>query len=129
MALTKVGAFFAAKSLLLLRIYVPDNDDSEIATQQVGIGESVSLMPIDVFRSGGPKAVQEFIGRPSHSGVCAVVHKHTHVVIDRIIAEPELYRHPQGHPVIQHDDAAYGDLWDGRDVIHQTLPASMGQTI
>jgi hypothetical protein len=123
MALTKVGAFFAAKSLLLLRIYIPDSDDSEIARQHVGAGESVALVPIEVFRAGGPKAVQDFIGAPAHSGVCAVVHRHTNVVIDRIIAEPELYSHPQGHLVIQHDGAAHGDLWDGRNFIRRPRPA------
>lgn len=117
---TKVGAFFAAKSLLLLRIYIPDSDDSEIAEQHVRTGESLALVPIEVFKDGGPKAVQSFIGQPSHSGVCAVVHRHTNVVIDRIIAEPELYRHPDGHHVIQHDGAGLGDFWDGRDFIRRS---------
>jgi hypothetical protein len=114
MTVKHAGAIYATKSKLLLRIYVPDESDDEINRQHVGPGETLVRVPIEVFRSGDHRVVQAHIGEPAHSGVCAVVHKDTGRVIDRIVADPDLYRHPDGHHVIQSDEAEHDDRWDGQ---------------
>jgi hypothetical protein len=100
MPITQVGAIYATRSKLLQRIYIPHADDSEIAQQHVGPGESLLTLPLGTFEAGGPPAVQRTIGTPAHNGHCKVIHKSTGKVVERIIADPELYKHPDGHHVV-----------------------------
>jgi len=95
-AVTAIGAIYATKSKLLLRMHIPDHDD-ELDQVHIGPGESMMRVPIEVFRSGNHLVVQDFIGKPTISGVCEVIHKETGDVINRIIADPELYSDPDGH--------------------------------
>jgi len=95
---TKVGAIYATRSKLLQRVYIPDND-SEIAQQHLHPGETLLEVEIEVYRKGGAEAVQALIGAPSHNGVCRVLHKETGELLDRIMADPDVYRHPDGHRV------------------------------
>jgi hypothetical protein len=99
MPVTKVGAIYATNSKLLQRIYIPHADDSEIAQQYVHPSESLIAIAIDVYRTGGAVAIQSIIGAPAHNGMCLVIHRDTGEVIDRIIADPEIYRHPEGHRI------------------------------
>jgi hypothetical protein len=50
--------------------------------------------------NGGQAAVQALIGKPAHNGQCKIIHKHTGEVVDRIVADPEIYKHPDGHHVV-----------------------------
>jgi hypothetical protein len=111
-AVTQVGAIYATASKLLQRIYIPDNDDSEIAQQHVGTGETLQQVPIATYQTGGPPAVQAAIGAPTFSGVCAVV-DNTNTVSAKIIADPAIYADPAGNAVIAHDLAQVGDTWTG----------------
>lgn len=111
---TLVGAIFATKSKLLQSIYIPDKDDGEIDLVKINPGETLIKLPIAIFQDGGPVAVQEAVGQPTFSGRCAVVHKKDNAVIDVIIADPDVYHHPDGHHVIPHDNAIHGDKWDGK---------------
>src|SRR5215472_4451812 len=99
MPVTKVGAVYATRSKLLQRIYIPD-DDTEIARQHVHTGETQIFIDIEVYRAGGPAAVQAIIGTPAHDGTCRVLHKETSEIIDRIVADPDIYKHPDGHRVV-----------------------------
>ena len=119
MPVTKVAAIYATRSKLLQRIIVPDNDDKELDQYPPGEGESVAFIPIDTYRKTGAIGAQEIIGQPTFSGVCAVVDKDTNLVIDRIIADPELYASPEGHAVIPSDAAMHGDSWDGTQFSRQ----------
>lgn len=94
-----IGAIYATKSKLLLRMHIPDRD-AELDHVHVGPGESMMRVPIEVFRSGNHLVVQNFIGKPTISGLCDVIHKETGEVIDRIVADPELYSDPDGHFVV-----------------------------
>ncbi len=112
MPVTKVGAIFATSSKLLQRVYIPDADDSEIAQQFVGAGETLLNVPVATYRTGGPVAVQAVIGVPTFSGWCAVVAPDTHLVVAVIIADPALYTDTRGS-VIAHDHVRVGDAWTG----------------
>jgi hypothetical protein len=111
MALAHVGAIYATVSLLLQRVYIPTADDSEINAQHVGVGETLVLVPIAAYQSGGAAAVQAAIGVPTFSGRCALVAANT--VVDHIIADPALYTDPSGRLVIAHDTTCIGDTWTG----------------
>ena len=117
--ITSVAAIYATNSKLLQRIVVPDNDDAELDQYPPGPGESLLLVPIENYRVTGAVGAQEVIGPPTFSGVCAVVDKDTNLVIDRIIADPELYASPDGHAVIPSDAAMHGDIWDGTQFSRQ----------
>jgi hypothetical protein len=106
-----VGAIYATQSLLLQRIYVPTNSDSEIAQQYVAPGESIISVPLATFQQGGAAAIQALIGIPTFSGRCAVVNS-SNVVIDHVIADPALYTDPRGQ-VIPSDQSMVGDTWNG----------------
>lgn len=108
MAVTYVGAIYATASLLLQRVYIPHADDGEIGQQHVGRGETIIIVPIEAYRHGGAAALQALIGEPKHDGRCAVV-DHTGTVVDVIIADPDIYSHPDGHRVIVHAQARVGD--------------------
>ena len=97
MAVSYVGAIYATKSLLLQRVYIPGSHDAEIKLQHVGAGESIVWVPLSVYQKGGEAAVQARIGTPTHNGICAVIHKDTGKHIDTIIADPDIFRHPDGH--------------------------------
>jgi hypothetical protein len=112
MPVTSVGAIFATNSKLLQRIYMPSSDDSEIAQQHVGPGETLLTVPISTYAQGGISAVQGAVGIPTFSGRCAVVDGKTNKVIDAIIADPAVYSDPRGQ-VIPHDLAMVGDSWTG----------------
>jgi|SRR5882672_12234364 len=113
MAIMSVGAIYATQSKLLQRVYVPSVDDSEIANQHVGVGESIVLIPMSTYVQGGGPAVQAVIGTPTITGICALV-DHTDTVVGKIIADPEIYTHPiAGHRVVLNDTAMVGDKWDG----------------
>jgi hypothetical protein len=111
MAVTSVGAIYATVSLLLQRVYIPSADDSEISAQHIGAGETLALVPIATWQSGGPQAVQAAIGIPTFSGRCALVAAGT--VVDHIIADPAFYSDPSGRLVIAHDTTCVGDTWTG----------------
>jgi hypothetical protein len=118
MALTSVGAIYGTQSNHLQRIYIPDNDDSEINNQYVGPGESVMLVPISVYQNGGPDAVQAAVGPydTTVAGRCAIVSNTTLKVIDHIIADTNIYNgatglNPDGNHVVRHDNTAIGDAW------------------
>jgi len=98
-----IGAVYATKSKLLLRMHIPDHD-GELDQVHIGPGESMMRVPIEVFRSGNHLVVQDFIGKPTISGVCEVIHKETGEVINRIVADPELYSDPDGHYVVLVDE-------------------------
>jgi hypothetical protein len=100
MSITSVGAIFAMGSKLLQRIYIPSADDSEIDGQFVGDGESLLWVPIAVYREGGPTAVQAFVGEPAHNGLCHVIDRVTGDILQTIIADPDIYEHPDGHKVV-----------------------------
>jgi|SRR6516162_866482 hypothetical protein len=100
MAITSIGAIYATKSRLLQRVYIPHDDDSEIEQQHRHPGETLLRVPIETYRSGGAPAVQALIGTPAHDGRCIVRHKITGEILDRIIADPDIYRHPEGHHVV-----------------------------
>jgi hypothetical protein len=131
MAVLHVGAIYATKSLLLQRVYIPDHDVGEIFRQHVGPGESLMLVPINIYRIGGALAVQATIGVPAHSGRCAVVHSQTGEVVDMIIACPDVCQQLNGHSVIQTDIAVQGDMWDGKDFtrMHAHVDAKTGLII
>jgi hypothetical protein len=99
MPVTQIGVIYATRSKMLQRVYIPDGDDSEIDVQHIHPGEMLIRVPIEVYRGGGADAVQALIGKPAHSGVCRVIHRHTGKIIDRIMADPDVYRHPDGHRV------------------------------
>ena len=109
---------YATGSKLLQRIYLPHASDDEIDRQHVGAGETLVRVPMEIFRRG-QDAIQAFIGTPAHSGVCCVVHKETKRVIDRIIADPELYQHPDGHHIIQSDGGDHGQIWTGERFVDE----------
>ena len=119
MSITKVAAIYATGSKLLQRIVVPDYDDKELDRYPPGQGESVVFISIDTYRKTGAIGALEIIGPPTFSGVCAVVDKCTNLVIERIIADPEIYAHPDGHAVIPSDAAMHGDSWDGTQFSRQ----------
>jgi hypothetical protein len=133
MALTSVGAFYASQSLLLQRIYIPDADDSEINLQPLFPGETVLLVPIETYRTGGPAAIQALVGKPhvtgnglsNASGRCAVVDKASGLVVDNIIADPALYADPSGGLVIPHDQTCVGDAWTGATFTRQFAEISL----
>jgi hypothetical protein len=112
-AVTKVGVFYAIGTKLVQRIYIPTTNDSEIDQQFILPGEAVLKVPIDVYRNGGPAAVQTTVGAPTFSGRCAVVDKVTSKVTAVIIADPALYADLGGNQVIPNDNAIIGDLWTG----------------
>ncbi len=112
MPVTQVGAIYATVSKLLQRIYVPDADDSEIAQQHVGAGETLQTVPVSTYRTGGPIAVQAAVGTPTFSGRCAVVDG-TNTATSTIVADPALYIDASGNSVRPSDIAIVGDVWDG----------------
>jgi hypothetical protein len=113
MPVTQVGAIYATVSKLLQRIYIPHADDSEINQQAIAAGETLLLVPIATYQSGGAPAVQALIGTPTFSGRCAVVHPTTKLVLSHIIADPAIYSDPSGNLIIAHDHSIVGDLWTG----------------
>jgi hypothetical protein len=100
MPVTHIGAIYATKSKLLQRVYIPHDDDSEIEQQHRHPGETLLRVPIETYRNGGAPAVQALIGTPAHNGLCQVIHKGTGQILDRIIADPDIYRHPDGHRIV-----------------------------
>jgi len=100
-------------SKLLQRVYIPGADDSEIAQQHVGAGETMLSVPVATYQTGGAPAVQAVIGAPTFSGRCAVVDKNSNLVVSAIIADPALYSDPGGNLVMAHDLATTGDTWTG----------------
>jgi hypothetical protein len=116
MAVTSVGAIYATGSLLLQRVYIPHADDSEIAQQHVGQGETLVNIPLATYQQGGAQAVQSSIGAPSFSGRCAVVDTNSNLVIDLLQADPALYTDLRG-PVVAHDHVMHGDTWTGTGAV------------
>jgi hypothetical protein len=98
--ITSVAAIYATRSKLLQRICIPHADDAELDGLHLHSGESLKKIPIRIYQSGGPQAIQAEIGIPDHDGQCNVVHKETGEIIDRIIADPDVYKHPSGHRIV-----------------------------
>src|SRR5208282_567038 len=113
MPVLHVGVIYATVSKCLQRVYVPHADDSEIAQQHVGLGESIFNVPYLTYVNGGAAACQAAIGTPAHSGRCAVVNPSTGAISKFIMADPAIYADPDGHHVIQTDNAVGGDVWNG----------------
>jgi hypothetical protein len=108
---TQVGAIYATGSKLLQRVYIPSVSNAEIAQQFIATGESLMIVPITTWRTGGEIAVQAAIGTPTFSGRSVVIDK-ANVVTDAIVADPALYTDPRGI-VTAHDFAGVGDTWTG----------------
>jgi hypothetical protein len=108
-----VGAVYATRSKLLLRVYIPDHWLDDINDHPIAQGETLMRVPYDLHFHGGAKFLQSIIGIAAHSGRCALVHKDTKKVINVIVADPDLYHHPDGHLTIQDDYANIGHIWDG----------------
>jgi hypothetical protein len=117
MPVTLVGAVYATDSKLLLRIYIPDDNDGEIDKQPLQAGETLLRVPLAAYRTGGAAAVQALIGPATFSGRCAVVDT-TNKVINCIIADPTLYSLPD-LKIIAHDSVEVGDKWDGKNFIRK----------
>jgi hypothetical protein len=114
---TQVGAIYATGSKLLQRIYIPSASNAEIAQQFVATGESLLIVPITTFRTGGVAAVQAAVGTPTFSGRSVVIDQ-TNTVTATIIADPALYSDPRG-VVTPHDLAQVGDTWTGTKFVRR----------
>jgi hypothetical protein len=105
-----VGAIHATKSLLLQRVYIPSFSDDEIDAQWVGPGETLLRLPLDGYVHGGAAYAQAMIGPAAITGRCAVIDANN-VVVDLLMADPDIYCHPSGQRVVSSDDLNIGDVW------------------
>ena len=117
---TSVLMIYATRSRHLQRVYIPDDDSEDLSKIILLPGESAAIVPMSIYQTGGPAACQKLLGPHDESvaGVCAVVHKDTMAVVDRIIADVEVYhggsrKTPDGHHLVRSDAAKHGDSWDG----------------
>ena len=111
-----MGAQFAVvrgiTSKIILRVIdtTGDQDDRAvvIARRNLQAGEEIIVLNLADHPRRDIETLHTVIGQPVHSGRCVIVDPKTNLVVGVCMADPTLYRPPNGNLLIQHDTAGVG---------------------
>lgn len=115
-----VGIIHSAKSKMVRRIV--STDAHHTLPDHVGPGEALYVMDIsgDNLDNNHIAALHDrfydamgFTPESKPNPRCALVDP-SGTVINMIMADPEIDKHPDGHVISAHDDITIGDKWDGK---------------
>jgi hypothetical protein len=115
MAKTSAKLIYGTKNGTLRQLIIPSVDDSELAAYVPGTGEDSIVFPITDpkdTKSLGDKVKVKTKKTDIPSGRCALVDP-TGLVINAIMADPDLDTHPSG-TIVASDLASIGDKYDGK---------------